>query len=293
MPLDKNRLRRSVTKLRTLLKKRKSMSPEKVHDFRTHARRFEASVEALGLKSRSNEERLLGDLAQLRKLAGRVRDMDVFTGCVSTVNAEGEQDCMVRLLEHLGSKRYRRAKKMTKQLGKCGQVLRQRLKRSSTQIDKLLNDAKTNVKNLATADAMATALQLSSRLKTPARLSKRTLHSYRLKVKELRYVLQMADAAEHHTFIDKLSEVKDAIGEWHDWDELSGIARELLNHGKGCKLLSELKAVRDTKYHRALLLTNEMRNTYLPWKVNVGTSKGRRARRLARPVLIATSAIAE
>ena len=293
MPLDKSRLRRSVTKLRTLLKKRKLMSPERVHDFRTHARRFEASVEALGLKSRGNEERLLHELAQLRKRAGRVRDMDVFTGCVSTVHAEGEQDCAVRLLEHLGAKRHRRAKKMKQQIGKCGQVLRQRLKRSSAQVDKLLNDAKTNVKNVAPTDAMATALQLASRLKTPARLSKRTLHSYRLKVKELRDVLQMADATEHHTFIDKLSEVKDAIGEWHDWDELSGIARELLNHGRRCKLLRELKAVRDTKYDRAVLLANEMRNTYLPWRAKTGSSKGRRARRLARPVLIATSAIAE
>jgi ADP-heptose:LPS heptosyltransferase len=103
----------------------------------------------------------------------------------------------------------------------------------------------------------------------------------------------MADAAEHHKFIDKLSEVKDAIGEWHDWDELSGIARELLNHGSLCKLLRELKAVRDTKYERALLLAKEMRNTYLPWKAKAGTSKGRQARRLAHPVLVATSAIAE
>jgi CHAD domain-containing protein len=269
------------------------MSPEEVHDFRTHARRFEASVEALGLNSGGNEKRLLRDLAQLRKRAGRVRDMDVFTGCVSTVHAEGEQDCTVRLLEHLGAKRHRRAKKMKQQIGKCGQVLGQRLKRSLGHIDRVLGDAKTNAKNLAPTDAMATALQLSSRLKTPARLSKRTLHPYRLKVKELRYVLQMSDAAEHQKFIDKLSEVKDAIGEWHDWDELSGIARQLLNHGSRCKLLGELKAVRDTKYDRSLLLANEMRNTYLPWRANAGTSKGRQARRLARPVLIATSAIAE
>ena len=102
----------------------------------------------------------------------------------------------------------------------------------------------------------------------------------------------MADATEHQKFIHKLSEVKDAIGEWHDWDELSGIARELLNHGTGCKLLKELKAVRDTKYDPALLLAKEMRNSYLPWRANAG-SKGRQARRLARPVLIATSAIAE
>jgi hypothetical protein len=84
VPLDKSRLRKSATKLRTLLKKRKSMSPEKVHDFRTHARRFEATVEALGLKSRGNEERLLRDLAQLRKLAGRgARHGRVYRVCVN------------------------------------------------------------------------------------------------------------------------------------------------------------------------------------------------------------------
>jgi len=292
MSLDKNRLLKSVSKLRKLLKKRKSISPEEVHDVRTHTRRFEASIEALGLKSRGNEKRVVRDLAPLRKRSGKIRDMDVFTVCASTVHIEGEQDCAVRLLEHLGTKRYRRAKKMMRQIGKYRQVLRQRLKRSLAHIDRLLSDTK-NAKNFAPTDAMATALQLSSRLKTPARLGKGTLHSYRLKVKELRYVLQMADAAEHQKFIDKLSEVKDAIGEWHDWDELSGIARESLNHGTGCKLLRELKAVRDSKYDRALLLANEMRNSYLPWRANAGNSKGRQARRLARPVVIATSAIAE
>ena len=292
MSVDRNRLRKSVSRLRKLLKKRKSISPDEVHDFRTHARRFEASIEALGLNSRGNEERLLRDLAQLRKRAGRIRDMDVFTGCAATVHAEGEQDCAVRLLEHLGAKRYRRAKKMMQQIGKYRQVLRQRLKRSLTHIDRLLSDTK-NAKNFAPTDAMATALQLSSRLKTPARLGKKTLHPYRLKVKELRYVLQMSDTAEHQKFIEKLSAVKDAIGEWHDWDELSGIATELLKHGSRCKLLRELKAVRDTKYARALVLANEMRNTYLPWRAKAGTSKGRQARRLAGPVFIATSAIAE
>jgi len=210
MSLDKNRLLKSVTR-RKLLKKRKSISPEEVHDFRTHLRRFEASIEALGLKSRGNEKRVVRDLAQLRKRAGKIRDMDVFTACASTVHVEGEQDCAVRLLEHLGTKRYRCAKKMMRQIGKYRQVLRQRLKRSLAHIDRLLSDTK-NAKNFAPTDAMATALQLSSRLKTPARLAKGTLHSYRLKVKELRYVLQMADAAEHQKFIDKLSEVKDAIG---------------------------------------------------------------------------------
>jgi CHAD domain-containing protein len=292
MSLDRKRIRNSVGKLRKLLKKEKSMSPEEVHDFRTHARRFQASAEALGLNSRGNEERLFRDLAQLRKRAGNVRDMDVFTGCALTVHVDSEQDCAVRLVEHLGAKRHIRAKKLTQQIGKCRRVLRQRLKRSLVRIEKVLVDAKPNAKNVAT-EAMASALQLSSRLKRPARLNKGNLHPYRLKVKELRYVLQMSDTAEHQKFIDKLGEVKDAIGEWHDWDELSGIATELLSHGSSCKLLRELKAVRNTKYDRALSLVNEMRDTYLPWTTKTGTSKAKRARRLARPVLIATSAIAE
>jgi CHAD domain-containing protein len=293
MSLDRNRIRKSASKLRKLLKKEKSISPEAIHDFRTHARRFEASAEALGLNSRRNEERLLRDLGQLRKRAGRVRDMDVLTGCALTVDVEGEQDCAVRLVEHLGAKRHRREKKLLQQVGKYGQVLRQRLKRSFVHIDRVLADAKGSAKNVAPTDAMASALQLSSRLKTPARLNKGTLHPYRLKVKELRYVLQMSDAAEDQKFIDKLGEVKDAIGEWHDWDELRRIATELLNHGRRCKLLRELKAVRNTKYDRALSLVNGMRDTYLPWTAKAGTSKAKRARRLARPVLIATSAIAE
>ena len=83
----------------------------------------------------------------------------------------------------------------------------------------------------------------------------------------------LADAAEHQKFIDKLTKVKDAMGEWHDWHELSEVARELLNHGSECKLLRELKAVRDTKYCRALFLANEMRNTYLLWRTKAGTSE--------------------
>jgi CHAD domain-containing protein len=118
MALDRDQLRKSVGKLRQFLKKQKSMTPEKIHQFRTQARRFEASVKALGSSTRDNEERLLRDLARLRKQAGRIRDMDVFTGWALTIRPEGEQDCAVQLLEHLGAERYKRAKKMLQQAGK-------------------------------------------------------------------------------------------------------------------------------------------------------------------------------
>jgi hypothetical protein len=47
--------------------------------------------------NRGKEKRLLRDLARLRKLAGKIQDMDVFTACALTVHVDGEQDCAVRL----------------------------------------------------------------------------------------------------------------------------------------------------------------------------------------------------
>jgi CHAD domain-containing protein len=81
MPLDIDRIQKSVRRVRkSLARAPKNPTPEKIHDLRTSARRLEATVEALGLDSKRREKRLLRDLAQVRKRAGKVRDMDVFTG---------------------------------------------------------------------------------------------------------------------------------------------------------------------------------------------------------------------
>jgi CHAD domain-containing protein len=297
MSLDRNRLSKSVNKLRKFLRKGgNSLRPQEVHDFRTHARRLEAMMEALGLGSKGKYRRLLRDVARLRKRAGKVRDMDVLTGHALTVRIEDEQDCSVELLECLGAERYQQAKKLAKQVENSRQVLRERMKRSSAHIDSLLtkrDKKQIQAKNKAQAETMASALQLSSHLKTPPRLNKGNLHSYRLQVKQLRYVLQMSEAANHQKFINRLGVIKDAIGEWHDWEELSTLATDLLYHGSTCKLLRELKTICREKYDRALSLTNEMRDAYLPELENAGRKKNKQSRRLARPVLTATSAIME
>jgi CHAD domain-containing protein len=63
MPLDADRIQKPVRKLRKLLKGfPKPPAPEQIHDFRTGARRLEATVEALGLESRGNERRMLRKL---------------------------------------------------------------------------------------------------------------------------------------------------------------------------------------------------------------------------------------
>jgi CHAD domain-containing protein len=299
MPLDSAQIQKSVRKLRKLLKRApKRPTPDQVHDFRTHTRRFEATLEALALDSKRNERRLLRDLARLRKRAGKVRDMDVLTGHTSSLHVDKEEDCQVQLLEYLGSTRYRHAKKLSLRMRENGPAVRRRLKRSAARLEKLLPEGGKNSSNgrtkaaaEAATEAAATALTLSRDLENPAALNKNNLHPYRLKVKELRDVLQLTDDPEHHEFLDALGEVKDAIGEWHDWEELIAIAADQLDHGPGCKLPHELKQVSARKYERALGLANKVRRVFLgAGRARKHPSPGKHG--LPRPVLEATAAIA-
>src|SRR6266403_1290528 len=113
MSLDPQRIQKTVSKLRKLVTKApKRPTPDQVHDLRTHTRRFEAAVQALRLDSKRNERRLLRGLARVRKRAGKVRDMDVLTGHSTSLHVDKDQDCLIQLVEHLGSARYRHAKKL-------------------------------------------------------------------------------------------------------------------------------------------------------------------------------------
>lgn len=102
-------------------------------------------------------------------------------------------------------------------------------------------------------------------------------------------MLQMAQSSDHAKFVDKLGEVKDAIGEWHDWEELVVIAGEALDHRAGCKLVRELKTISEEKYQHALRLANQLREEYLK---PTRAAQRKRPGQLAKPVITATSAMA-
>src|SRR5690242_3274481 len=106
MGLDSEQVHKPVRKIRKLLKRLpKQPNPEQVHQLRTNFRRLEAVLASLSLDQK--EHRLLKQLGRLRRKAGGVRDMDVLIGYVPTVQADREQTCAVRLLEHLGGMRRR------------------------------------------------------------------------------------------------------------------------------------------------------------------------------------------
>ena len=290
MALDPKQLQKPVRKIRKIIKRTgKQPSPEDVHDLRTNTRRLEASLAALALDSKGNGRRVLKDLSRVRKRAGKVRDLDVLTGFAATLNDDGEQDCKIQLLEHLGAQRRKGARKLHGVIADNLGGLRRDLKRLSKDLDRMLfqDGSKDGDPKQASAQAAAAALRLESELADTRRLGRQNLHPYRLKVKELRNVLRMAKEPGDKEFLDTLGEVKDAIGEWHDWEELSAIAQELLRHGPACNLIRELKQISEKKYKSALESAEKMRKQYL------AAGRGKRgARSASRPVWTATSAMA-
>lgn len=261
MALDSKRIQKPARKLRKLLKKMSGKpSPEQVHDFRTNSRQMEATLQAFGLDHGRLGRRILKPLSRLRKRAGKVRDMDVLTAYATGVHPKdgGEQDCTVQLLEYLGARRSKLAKKFYSACRQDGSKLRRRLKRGNRKLGRRAD--RNNGK--AQSEPPISALDLGSQLAAVPRLNRSNLHPFRLKVKELRNVVRLADTPDQG-LVDALGDVKDGIGEWHDWQQLVSIAERVLHHGAQCKLVQDLKNITRNKYGSALSQAEQLRRRYL------------------------------
>ena len=263
MAFDNSHIHSSIRKLRKSLKRAsKRLAPEDVHKLRTRIRRFAALHKAIGLADQRNSRRLLRPLNYVRKKAGRIRDMDVLTVHLASLHSDTDQSCLTQLFEYLGAKRYRHAARLRRFLRNKGPSLRKKLRRVSARLKG--NRGRNNYKDSeAHAEVAAQVLQMAADLAQPAQLTKANLHPYRLKVKKFRDVIAMSAGGGDPKFADALAKCKDAIGEWHDWEELIAIAGKRLHHGLHCSLLGELKATSKRKLDAALSIAGKFRKSYI------------------------------
>src|SRR2546430_8135357 len=106
MSFDIERIHKATRRVEKFLQKNpKRPSSDAIHNLRTSARSLETAFRTLGLDSKRKVKRLLRGLGDIRKRAGKVRDMDVLSADALTVKPDGEQDCLVQLLEYLGAER--------------------------------------------------------------------------------------------------------------------------------------------------------------------------------------------
>jgi len=272
MPVVKSELQADLRKLRKSLRRAcKRLTPEEVHKLRTRVRRFLSLSDSDSLPSRANLKKAL---KRIRKRAGRVRDMDVLTSHLAALHSDSDPSCRTQLFEYLGAKRYRRADRLTRLLEDDGPALRKELRRVGKGIAK--DTGRNGGKNLRKAHTKHSAqvLELTAGLSEPAHLTRAGLHPYRLKVKELRDALRMAGGTADSRFAGGLGQCNDAIGEWHDWEELIAIAEKILGHGPHCPLLQELKQINRRKLDTALTTAERLRTDY----ARPGLGKARPAR---------------
>jgi CHAD domain-containing protein len=262
MPLVKTEIQANLRKLRRSLKRaRRRLTPEDVHKLRTHARRVVSLSGAHSLPA-LDKANLAKPLKRIRKRAGRVRDMDVLTAHLAAMHSDEDPSCRTQLLEYLGAKRYRRADRLVQLLQDEGPALRKELRHVAKSVAKDTRRKGGKSARKAHTKQSAQVLELTAGLSEPAHLNKSNLHPYRLKVKELRDALRMAGGTRDSRFSGALTHCKDSIGEWHDWEELIGIAERTLDHRPECPLLQELKNTSKQKFDSALNITEKLRTDY-------------------------------
>jgi len=289
MALDPREVQKPLSKLRKLLKKMpKQPTPDQVHDLRTNSRRIEATVKALQLDRKRKGKRVLKTLTPLRKRAGRVRDMDVLTGFAAGLSANGNQEAVVQLLDRLGETRFQAARKLHKSVVKRRRTAKMRLKRCLLLVDRDLGSGKRRFGEWQ-ANATADALKLSAEIAGWPRFTTQTLHPFRLKVKELRNVLRMTGKDDE--LVDRLGEVKDAIGEWHDWTVLLDIARDVLGTSESRSLTGHINEITNQKERAALEVANRLRDHY--FSANRQNARRSRKQGIPQPVLKSAARLAE
>ncbi|HEY3628824.1 MAG TPA: CHAD domain-containing protein [Terracidiphilus sp.] len=256
MKLQPDELEKPLRKLRKQLNTLSpNPRPEDVHSLRTQSRRLEATITAMALEREKQARRLIKLIKPVRKAAGNVRDMDVLIGDVLTTCGNEGGDPAVRLIQHLARMRLRNARRLHDLVQRRRSNLRTRLKQSSKLIRRKIKE------DGAGMDGQAAPRILITELSHWPGLEEANLHLFRIRIKELRYMLQLHEQADRK-LVDLLGEVKDAIGEWHDWGELEKIANSVLDAETGSDLLKRIEKTRAERLQVALTAANRVRDRY-------------------------------
>jgi CHAD domain-containing protein len=293
MSLDFKELVKPIRKVRKALKRApRQPSPEQVHDIRTQSRRLEASLAAIKLDQQKLGRRVLETTTPIRKKAGKVRDMDVLTGFASTLANDPHDQCLIRLLTYLGAERVRSVRNFHRTIARNRKQANRSLKAYRALVKKQVKRASQNAPNSQQwqNNAMATALELSTELADWPKLDDANLHAFRLEVKQLSYVLKLADHSDT-AYLDALDNTKDAIGEWHDWSDLSAIAGKVIAHRGECPLRKQIDSIVAQKLANALSVAARLRKTFLE-KAQRHNDRVTRPAKLKPPVLITTARLA-
>jgi CHAD domain-containing protein len=268
MAMKLDRVEKPLGQLRKSLKGfPKDPPPETVHKLRTRARHIEAIAATLTEPDEKKTRRLLRSIKPVRKAAGGVRDMDVLTGNALSLRKNSHSESLTRLVQHLGVERQKSAQELVDAVGLRRKSARQSLKKYARHIREAFADGNPDLDAAAQRAECelhihAVAADKIREISHHPALNVRNIHPFRLKVKELRSILQLFPDSDSD-FVEALGRTKDRIGDWHDWQQLSEVAQQILDPRRDRALLMRIDKIGKQKLRHALSASNTLRKRYL------------------------------
>ena len=248
---------------RAFYKLRVGITPNRVHRLRAIIRRVESFISLAHPRLGRKQERFVEELIELRKRAGRVRNLDVqirLLGSIANGSTASDRRVLVQMLKAKREKQWHRLSSALKKLDKLELVGR---------LEKFLGKINLTDDSGAPIDPLEQAREDFSNLiaQIPAGkdLKPRLLDGLRIGLKRFRYTAELADASDaQQQFLQTIKPVQDAIGEWHDWEALVKIAEKQFGGRVNCPLLVEMRSLFAAKHSAAASAVLSLRPSLAP-----------------------------
>jgi len=249
-------------------------APQDVHKLRTASRRVEAIAGVLEAADGKKSRRLVKSIEPVRKAAGGVRDMDVLLADARKLARYCDGESLNHLVAHLEAARLQNAGELQHALHHRRKAVLEDLKECSRFVASVPKHAQSSSRSGAQAsraqeEIHSSAANVMRELGDWKPLDADNLHEFRLKVKHLRYTLQL-DAQANASLVEALGDVQRRIGDWHDWHQLEEIAREVLVLDEDRALLDRIGETVKRRFDRALAAANALRGKYLNMPMAMG-----------------------
>ena len=247
-------------------------APKNVHKLRTASRKVEAIAGVLEAADGKKSRRLVRSIEPIRKAAGGVRDMDVLLVDARKLARYCGGESLKHLVAHLETARQQSAGELQHALHHRRKAVQQDLKEYSKFVALVARHArsKTDVEaGSAQEEINSSATNVLRELGDWKLLDADNLHAFRLRVKQLRYTLQL-DAQADSGLLEALGDVQRRIGDWHDWHQLAEIARQVLVLKEDRALLDRIGETARRRFDRALQAANALRGKYLNVPLAIG-----------------------
>lgn len=228
-------------------------APKAVHKLRTRSRRVEALVAALQPQPKKSVRRLLKSIKPLRKAAGKVRDIDVLEAKVGLLMRRCPDPSFEHLLEHLRHYRKKSVHKLSKACAAERKTIHRCLRKFSQHVEDEFPQAPRNTRQ---------AHVLFEELRHWPQLTAANLHDFRIKIKELRSMLQLFDVNDEE-LLKALENAKVRIGTWHDLEELHKNAAEELDADSEYAAIAAIAEVEAKKFSQAMRAAQSLSTRFL------------------------------